>query len=417
MVEKYYILANSNDKTFDIPRQLVEINGEKLIERTIRLLKENGVKDITILAKDERFDGLGVKRYEPKNNDYDYATQKGYWLNAFPPEIMNEPVCFIWGDVYFSEEAINKIVETDTDDMMFFCSNNNKDPLYIKCHDEPFAYKIKDTKTFMEHVEKVKKMYDEGLTVRHPIVWEVYRSIYGQNVNEHKMTKGFFAINDITCDIDSQIDVEKLRIKLEKPTKLLSIIIPYYKTFELTEQLMGVLTPQLTDDVEVFIVDDGCNETRLDVYNSYKQIKVIHLEKNGGDSVARNVAIKKAKGEYIAFIDSDDMISNDYVSTLVAQIKDCDVFDMVTFAWKDMNTGNIVRNPRNYAVWKAIYRKDVVPLFVEGRIYSSDVPFQEELSKKALLEKYLDEVLYLYNSGRVGSLTWEKAKKIKEGKL
>ena len=207
---KYIILANSNDKTFDIPRQLVEVNGEPIIKRTIRLLKENGVKDILITARDKRFDGLGAKRYEPINSNYDYSTGKGYWLNAFPFEIMNEPICFIWGDVYFSDEAIKTIVETETDSTLFFCTYNNKNRKYIKHHDEPLAYKIIDTELFKKHVEIVKKLYDEGKTIRHPIVWEVYRSINGQDINVHKMTKNYVAINDISCDIDSKKDIDLL---------------------------------------------------------------------------------------------------------------------------------------------------------------------------------------------------------------
>ena len=213
VIKKYYILANSNDKTFDIPRQLVNVNGEVLIDRTIRLLKDNGVEDITILASDERFKKYG-EVYTPKSSNYDYATGEGYWLDAFPFEIMNEPICFIWGDVYFSEEAIKTIVENDTDNLLFFCSYNNDSSDYIKEHDEPFAYKIVNTNLFKYHVDKVKRLYDEGKTCRHPIVWEVYRSINNQNINEHVMTKDFIAINDITCDIDSVEDVDKIESKI-----------------------------------------------------------------------------------------------------------------------------------------------------------------------------------------------------------
>ena len=214
MVEKYIILANSNDETFNIPRQLVEIKGERLIERTIRLLKENGVKDITITAHDKRFNDLGVKVYDPKTSNYDYATGKGYWLNAFPFEMMNEPICFIWGDVYFSEEAIKTIVENDTNSTLFFCTYNNESDKYIKHHDEPLAYKVVDTDLFKEHITKVKKMYDDGLCCRHPIVWEVYRSINGIDVNTHIMTDNFIAINDISCDIDSMKDLKSIKRKV-----------------------------------------------------------------------------------------------------------------------------------------------------------------------------------------------------------
>ena len=221
MVTKYYILACSNDtklKGFKKPRQLTEINKESLIGRTIRLLKENGIEDIIIIAKDKKFDKYG-KRYEPLNNSYDYNTDKGYWLDAFPFEIMNEPLCFIWGDVYFSDEAIKTIVNTDTNREMFFCSYNNKSEDYIKHHDEPFAYKIVNTELFKDNIRRCKKMYDEGKTCRNPIVWEVYRSINGIYINEHKMKDHYVAINDITCDIDNLDDVKRLEEIIKKKVK------------------------------------------------------------------------------------------------------------------------------------------------------------------------------------------------------
>lgn len=213
---KYIILAYSNDHTFDIPRQLVEINGEPLVKRTIRLLKENGVKDILITAKDKRFDNLGATRYEALNNDFDYITRKGYWINAFPFELLNEPVCFIWGDVYFSENAIKTIVETPTDSTLFFCTYNNKNPKYIKQHDEPLAYKVVDYNLFKEKINEVKRLKDEGVCCREPIVWELYRVINGIYINEHRMTNNYIAINDESCDIDSVDDLQRIKEKVEK---------------------------------------------------------------------------------------------------------------------------------------------------------------------------------------------------------
>lgn len=208
---KYIILAKSNDKTFDIPRQLVEINGEPLIVRTIRLLKENGVKDILITANDKRFDNLGAERYECDTNNFDYIKRTGYWLDAFPFELMNEPVCFIWGDVYFSERAIKEIVELEGKDDLFFCTYKNDSSKYIKKYDEPLAYKVINCERFKEHINKVKKLKDEGKCCREPIIWEVYRSIHNQDINQHIMTTDFVAINDESCDIDSREDVELLK--------------------------------------------------------------------------------------------------------------------------------------------------------------------------------------------------------------
>lgn len=217
MVEKYVILACSNDRTFDVPRQLVEINGEKIIERTIRLLRENGIDDITITVRGNYFDYLDVKIYKPTST-YDYINKVGYWLDAFPNDLLDDKVCFIWGDVYFSEEAINTIVKTEINENTFFCSHDNNSKYYIKEYDEPFAYKIVDTDLFKKHIEIVKKLFEEGKTIRHPIVWEVYRSMNGIDVNKHLMTKNYVVINDITCDIDSYKDrylIESNVLKIE----------------------------------------------------------------------------------------------------------------------------------------------------------------------------------------------------------
>lgn len=215
MVMKYVIMCDSwNRQPFKTPRQLIKINGEPLVSRTIRLLKENGVEDILITAHDKRFDNLGATRYVPKHNDYDGKKREGYWLNAFTRELLVEPICFLFGDVYFSENAIKKIVETEAKDNLFFCTYKNKDKRYIKQHDEPLAYKVVNYEEFLEHIEIVKKLYDEGKTVRHPIVWELYRSLNGQDINIHTMTTNYVAINDESCDIDEISDIILLQEKL-----------------------------------------------------------------------------------------------------------------------------------------------------------------------------------------------------------
>lgn len=185
----------------------------------------------------------------------------------------------------------------------------------------------------------------------------------------------------------------------------LSIIMPYFETYELTVKLLKELIIQKTDEVEIFLIDDGCNEKRLDEFN--KDINVIHLEENRGVSYARNVGIEKASGEYIAFIDSDDMITMDYIERLLKVIEERDE-DIIYFNWADFNENVIIRHPQNYAVWKAIYKKEIIPLFYESARFNEDVFFKEELDKKPLSKYYMDRVLYIYNSNREGSQMWRR---------
>jgi len=186
----------------------------------------------------------------------------------------------------------------------------------------------------------------------------------------------------------------------------LSIIIPYYNTYELTCKLLKELTIQKTNEVEIILIDD-CNDTRLDVF---KKIDIIHFKERNGISKARNIGISKATGKYVAFVDSDDMITMDYVDKLIETINEHNE-DMIIFNWADFNENTLNIKPQNYAVWKAIYKRDIVPLFNEDMFFNEDVDFQAKLDNKKLSKYYFDRVLYIYNSNRKDSLMWEKLRR------
>lgn len=187
----------------------------------------------------------------------------------------------------------------------------------------------------------------------------------------------------------------------------LSILVSYYNTYDLTIKLLKELSIQLKDNVEVIVVDDGCHEERFD---KFKEFTIIHLKENVGQSNALNIALEQAKGEYIAFIDSDDMITMDYIDILLDTIE-THKEQIITFNWFDINQNILTQEPTNYALWKAIYKKDIFPTFEKDRRYENDVPVYNKLMSMKLLHYHIDRVLYLYNSHRVGSLTWERLNK------
>ena len=187
----------------------------------------------------------------------------------------------------------------------------------------------------------------------------------------------------------------------------LSIIIPYYDTYEYTEKLLKELAIQITDEVEVILIDDGCNETRLDQFDF---VKITHLDKNYGASYAWNRGIEQAVGKYIAFIDSDDMIMMNYVEELIKAV-DSEIADEILFNWIDTDRNLLITNPTNRGIWKAIYRREIVPQFDENVREATDRPFQERLSKIPHTKEYLQKILYCYHSKREGSITWNRLHK------
>lgn len=188
----------------------------------------------------------------------------------------------------------------------------------------------------------------------------------------------------------------------------LSILIAYYDTYDYTIKLLKELMIQNTKNIEIILVDDGCNEKGFDGFKylyRLDNLKVIHLNENQGMSNALNTALDHAKGEYIAFVDSDDMITNDYIEMLLKTLKTHNE-DIIYFNWVDFNKNEIVRHPTNYALWKAIYKRDILPRFEENRRVNNDVPVQDKLRSENHTEYYIDRVLYIYNSDRPGSITW-----------
>ena len=140
----------------------------------------------------------------------------------------------------------------------------------------------------------------------------------------------------------------------------LSIIIPYYDRFEQINKLIGVLSPQLTDEVEVIVVDD-CSPTPILIMDN--RIKTIRLEENsGGASVPRNVGLDNATGQYITFIDSDDLVKPNYIEKILEKIKTTN-FDYCFFSWESKAGKIIIRNNPpswNCCVWNCIYKREKI---------------------------------------------------------
>lgn len=113
----------------------------------------------------------------------------------------------------------------------------------------------------------------------------------------------------------------------------ISIIIPIYNSEKYLKKCLDSIINQTFDnkDIEVILINDGSTDNSSKVAQQYtKKLNCIYVEqKNKGQSYARNVGIKKATGEYITFVDSDDYIDSTMLEKLYELAKN-EKLDIVT---------------------------------------------------------------------------------------
>lgn len=122
-----------------------------------------------------------------------------------------------------------------------------------------------------------------------------------------------------------------------------SIGIPVYNVAEYLPQCLDSILNQTFQDFEVILVDDGSTDNSFEICQEYvakdSRFRLIH-QKNKGLAGARNTIIKNVKTEYIAWVDSDDWIEENYLKLLVDTQEKTDA-DMVTMGHKVYQDGTV----------------------------------------------------------------------------
>ena len=220
---------------------------------------------------------------------------------------------------------------------------------------------------------------------------------------------------------------------------LLSIIIPVYNVEAYLKECLDSVYSQDLSECEVILIDDGSTDASLsilrDYESSFSQITILVSKENGGLSSARNAGLSRAKGEYVFFLDGDDYISKDAVSTIQSVIKqypadiiylDCIATDkgkrLACFPFQ-YETG--LEAMSLYSQFQRscipILPNSVSYLFSLSFLKSNGLAFREGLTHEDVLFKYqvflsngsisavhVNDPFYIYRVGREGSISTNK---------
>lgn len=193
----------------------------------------------------------------------------------------------------------------------------------------------------------------------------------------------------------------------------ISVIVPVYNIEKEISKCLNSLVNQKFDDYEVIVVNDGSTDDSqivIDKYvKTYPDIIKAFKKKNGGLSDARNYGIKKARGNYISFVDGDDFVSNNMLQVLYKKAQEG--YDIVSFnyskIWDDGKKLNFYNsftsNYRGFIVnfpmaWNKLYKKSLFDdefKFKKG-VYYEDLELIPSLVLKTDKIAFIEDCLYFY---------------------
>ena len=191
----------------------------------------------------------------------------------------------------------------------------------------------------------------------------------------------------------------------------LSIIIPAYNAENYLPQLLDCLDKQMEDGVEIIIIDDG---SKIPFKTTYKWAQVFR-KVNEGPGIARNMGLEKMTGDYFTFIDADDLVADNYISTILNKIE-TEAFDYCYLSWKTMPGGwnctvqlKSVKDKFpgfNLCVWNRVYKTATFGKhrFDPKKLWSEDADYIYRLNEHGK-KSFVPDIMYYYRSDTPDSWT------------
>lgn len=218
---------------------------------------------------------------------------------------------------------------------------------------------------------------------------------------------------------------------------ILSIIVPVYNVENFLDECVQSIIRQAENDIEIILVDDGSTDNSgkmCDAYaETYSLITVVH-KVNGGLASARNAGLDKAKGQYIAFVDSDDRIADGSIKAIKGWAKNqsADICfmnavkfyadgtkqkleeDISQYSIQTLNKLEVMRILATLSkypgsactkIFRKVFLEDNNIRFPDDRRLHEDLYFTIKCIDAALTYDALEIPYYEYRQGRIGSIT------------
>ncbi len=164
-----------------------------------------------------------------------------------------------------------------------------------------------------------------------------------------------------------------------KQLPLVSVICPVYNVEKYISTCLDTILNNTYKNIEVIVINDGSTDNSLEICNKYMNLDErvqVYTKTNGGLSSARNFGVEKSKGKYIAFIDTDDCISERYFETFVDCMEKYDI-DLVACKTESVNEDYKVQKEIGKYSCEIFENEDVIkvqtiPKYAHSKMYKAD---------------------------------------------
>lgn len=146
---------------------------------------------------------------------------------------------------------------------------------------------------------------------------------YDEDPKRHSIDVDFTAAHK-AIEREKHRAITYLKTSLSMDTPLVSVLVPAYKVEKYIKKCLDSITAQTYKNLEIIVVDDGTPDKSGEIADECakkdKRIRVIH-KANGGLSSARNAGLDEASGEYVVFVDSDDVVAPTFIEYMLGLIE------------------------------------------------------------------------------------------------
>ena len=363
----------------------VEIDGESLVDRAIRLLEDNGIVNYEVV----------LEGYDSKRKAFEGIARKA-----------QEPFGILLGDCYYTEAIIKDATSRDVNTWAHYY-NCLPNPWTGCPWEEGYIHLVPDWRWWLKKMHEFNDFCDRGL-IEFVKDFQIDRFLRGYSTDEYRaatLDRHDIFWSDETDDLDYPQDYDMFiehhaKNKAGYRDDKLSVIIPHHNTNKHLQILLKNLVNQKSSypETEIIVIDDGS-----DVDNKPQPVSGVKIiyQPNRGVANARNVGLMASTGRYIAFCDADDNVEPDYLHTLYQIMRQN--YDYAIFPFIVVSSGGTapIRDELigNNAVWAWCFNWRIFgdQRFNESLNVSEDIDLLQRIIKPDLKGYRASKPIYRYD--------------------